>query len=59
MRPLNAAGVRTLVGAAGDQFARTLAGALTGARRGELLGLKRADIDWTRNRVWVRRSIGL
>jgi integrase len=61
MHPLNARGVRGLVGAAEGQLARTLllAAALTGARRGELLGLQWSDIDWTRNRVWIRRSIGL
>jgi integrase len=61
MHPLNAAGVRALVLAADEQLARTLllAAALTGARRGELLGLQWNDIDWTRNRVWIRRSIGI
>jgi integrase len=61
MRPLTAFGVRTLVDAAEGQQARALltAAPLTGARRGELLGLEWADIDWTRNRVWIRRSIGL
>ena len=61
MRPLNAARVRALVDAAEGQLARTLlfAAAMTGARRGELLGLQWGDIDWTKRRVWIRRSIGL
>jgi integrase len=61
MRPLDAGSVHALVDATEGQLARTLlvAAALTGARRGELLGLEWGDVDWTRNRVWVRRSIGL
>jgi hypothetical protein len=30
----------------------------TGMRRVELVGLKWGDVDWTANRVWVRRSVG-
>lgn len=61
MRPLDATGLRALVDAAGDQFGRTLllTAAMTGARRGELLGLRWRDVDFTNGRVWVRRSIGL
>ena len=33
--------------------------AVTGMRRGELLGLRWADIDWTARTVAVRRSVGV
>jgi integrase len=61
MRPLDAAGLRALVDAADGQLARALlvTAAMTGMRRGELLGLRWRDVDYTNRRVWVRRSIGL
>jgi integrase len=61
MRPLDAAGLRALVEAAEGEFARALlvTAAMTGMRRGELLGLRWRDVDYTNRRVWVRRSIGL
>jgi integrase len=61
MRPLDAAGLRALVDAAEGQLARALllTAAMTGMRRGELLGLRWRDVDYTNRRVWVRRSIGL
>lgn len=61
MQPLDAAELRALVEAAGDQFGRALlvTAAMTGMRRGELLGLRWRDVDYTNRRVWVRRSIGL
>jgi integrase len=33
--------------------------ALTGIRRGELLGLRWGNVDYPNGRVWVRRSIGI
>jgi len=61
MKPLDAVGLRALVDAADDQFARTLllTAAMTGMRRGEVLALRWKDVDYTNGRVWVRRSIGL
>jgi integrase len=61
MRPLDAAGLHALVAAADGQLARALllTAAMTGMRRGELLGLRWRDVDYTNRRVWVRRSIGL
>jgi integrase len=61
MHPLDAVGVHMLLSGAETQLARAMlaTAALTGMRRGELLGVQWGDIDWTRNRVWVRRSIGL
>jgi integrase len=61
MHPIDAGDVHRLVDAAEGPLARALlmTAALTGLRRGEVLGLKWSDIDWTRNRVWVRRTIGL
>jgi integrase len=61
MRPLDAAGLLALVDAADGQFARALlvTAAMTGMRRGEVLGLRWRDVDYTNRRVWVRRSIGL
>ncbi|HZR94193.1 MAG TPA: site-specific integrase, partial [Gaiellaceae bacterium] len=61
MHALDIDGLRALVDAGEGAFARTLllTAALTGVRRGELLGLRWRDIDFTNGRVWVRRSIGL
>jgi integrase len=61
MRTLDASGLRKLVAAADSPLARTLllTAALTGMRRGELLGLRWGDVDTVNDRVWVRRSIGL
>jgi integrase len=61
MRPLDTPGLRALVDAADGQVARALlvTAAMTGMRRGELLGLRWRDVDYTNRRVWVRRSIGL
>lgn len=61
MQPLDAAGLRSLVDAADGQLARALlvTAAFTGMRRGELLGLRWRDVDYTNRRVWVRRSVGL
>jgi integrase len=61
MHPLDAAGIRALVEAADSTGARALlvTAAMTGMRRGELLGLRWRDVDYTNRRVWVRRSIGL
>lgn len=61
MQPLDAAGLRALVDAAEGQQARALlvTAAMTGMRRGELLGLRWRDVDYVNRRVWVRRSIGL
>ncbi len=61
MRCLDAAEVaRLLDAAAADPFghALLLCAATTGVRRGELLGLRWGDVDWTRGRIFVRRSIG-
>jgi integrase len=43
------------------QFARALVmtAAMTGMRRGELVGVTWGDVDWRRNRLHVRRSVGL
>ena len=43
------------------QFAQTLVmtAVMTGMRRGELLAVTWGDVDWLRNRLHVRRSIGL
>lgn len=61
MMPLDAEGIRALVAAADTEFGRTLllTAAMTGARRGELLGLRWSDVDWNAGRVRVSRSIGL
>lgn len=61
MHALDAASLRALVDAAEGQLARALlvTAAMTGMRRGELLGLRWRDVDYTNHRVWVRRSIGL
>jgi integrase len=61
MQPLDAAGLHRLVDAADGQLARALlvTAAMTGMRRGELLGLRWRDVDYTNRRVWVRRSVGL
>jgi integrase len=60
MRPLDADGLRELVDAADQGLARTLllTAGMTGMRRGELLGLRWSDVDFTNGRVWVRRSVG-
>jgi integrase len=59
MRPLDAEGVRLLLDACDSQLERALltAAVTTGARRGELLGVTWADVDWDRKRLWIRRSI--
>jgi len=61
MRVLEPVQVRRLLQAAENTAERTLllTAVMTGARRGELLGLHWGDVDRDRARVWVRRSIGL
>jgi integrase len=61
MRPLDPDGVRKLLDACTEQLDRALlmTAVMTGARRGELLGLTWADVDWDRRRLWIRRSVGL
>src|SRR5207248_3656399 len=58
LRFLEADEVRRLLDAAPAE-ARTLllCAVTTGMRRGELLGLKWADVDWHGRRIWVRRSV--
>jgi integrase len=34
-----------------------LTAVMTGLRRGELLALRWADVDWNKNQLWVRRSL--
>jgi integrase len=59
MRVLDAAAVRKLLDAAPKETKTLLLCAVTtGMRRGELLGLRWGDVDWTANRIWVRRSVG-
>jgi integrase len=50
--------IRTLLDAAADQRDRVLfmAAVLTGARQGELLGLKWGDIDWRNSQIHIRRT---
>ena len=61
MQVLDPAQVRKLLEAAteGQERVLLMTAVMTGARRGELLGLTWADVDRERNRLWIRRSIGL
>lgn len=60
MHFLTATEVGRLIGAAGEEWGTLLLCAVTtGARRGELLGLRWGDVDWNSRRLWVRRSVGL
>ena len=61
MRVLDPVQVRKLLEAAteGQERVLLMTAVMTGGRRGELLGLTWADVDRERNRLWIRRSIGL
>lgn len=59
MQALDAAQVRRLLASASaDARTPLLCAVTTGMRRGELLGLKWGDVDWSGRRIWVRRSVG-
>lgn len=49
---------RLLANAPAEAKTLLLCAVTTGMRRGELLGLKWSDVDWSSRRVWVRRSLG-
>jgi integrase len=51
--------IRLLLDAAASPFTQTLlmTALMTGVRRGELLALTWADLDWQEARLWVRRSL--
>jgi integrase len=59
MQALDADQVRRLLASASADARKLLLCAVTtGMRRGELLGLKWGDVDWSGRRIWVRRSVG-
>jgi integrase len=58
MRVLSAEEIRELLAAVRPEWHTFfLCAATTGVRLGELLALRWGDVDWDRQRLWVRRSI--
>ncbi len=58
IRILNPARINSLLGAVEDQKYRTLfmLAIMSGARQGELLGLKWSDMDWENSQVHIQRT---
>ena len=58
VKPLTAAEINLLLAAENDQKYKTLfmMAIMTGARQGELLGLKWTDVDWENNQIHIQRT---
>lgn len=58
VQPLTTAEINLLLAAENDQKYKTLfmTALMTGARQGELLGLKWTDVDWGNNQIHIQRT---